>query len=98
MRVRYDDRAIAQLSRIRQWIAQRAGEDVADRIVESIFSRCEALSSFPERGTPHPDLHPRLRTIPHRGRYTIGYVVGEDTVTIVGIRSAGQDLDALIDD
>lgn len=95
MRVVYDTRAIDQLNAIRQWILKHAGEQVADRLVDSILARCETLSRFPLRGTPRFELYPGLRTIPHRRRYSIGYLVNADGVTIVGIRSAGQDFDVL---
>lgn len=46
MRVRYEDRALAQIERIRDWIEERAGADTADRIVNSLFTRCEGSTIF----------------------------------------------------
>lgn len=90
MRVRFEARAVAQIADIRDWIAEKADAETADRIAENIIERCESLASFPHRGSPRDDIRPGLRTIPHRRRYTIGYRVVGDEVVVLGVRAAGQ--------
>ena len=98
MRVRIDSRAGQHLIDIQNWIAETAGMDTAARIIDDLVARCDTLAEFPNRGTPRDDLYLGLRTIPHRRRFTICYLVKSEEVIVVGIVGAGQDLDVVFDD
>jgi len=52
------------------------------------------LDQFPNRGTPHDDVRPGLRSIPLRGAVTIFYAVKADEVQIVRVIHARRDLAA----
>ena len=95
--VLFERRARDQLAAIERWIAERAGADTARRIGDELIGRCLALASFPERGSPRDDVRPGLRTLAHRRRYTIGYVVTGERVVILGIIGRGLPLEALIE-
>ncbi len=98
MRVRIDSRAGQHLTGIQSWIAEAAGMDTAARIIDDIVARCDTLADFPNRGTPRDNLYPGLRTIPHRRRFTICYLVTSEEVIVVGVVGAGQDLDVFFAD
>ena len=95
MRVRYEPAATAQLTALRDWLTGQADAGTADRIVDGLVVRCDSLCDFPRRGTPRDDVRPGMRTVVHRRRYTIGYRIIDDTVVILGVLSAGQELDVL---
>jgi plasmid stabilization system protein ParE len=59
--------------------------------VERIKARCLTLTTFPNRGTPHPELLEGLRTIPH-GKAVIAYRVEADAIVVVRIGYAGEQL------
>lgn len=96
MRVVYADRALGQLEAIRDWLAAEAGPDIARRIVRELLDRCDSLSDFPRRGTPHDAIRPGLRTLSHRRAFTIGYRVDGEIVTVLGFIGRGQRRDALV--
>ena len=79
------------LDEIYDWIAERAGPDVAFDYTRRILRLCGTLSDFPARGTPRGDLASDVRTIAFEGRATIAYRVGGDIVLIVRILHKGRD-------
>jgi plasmid stabilization system protein ParE len=90
-RLRFRPRAKDDLEQIYDFIADFAGADSADAIVAAIERQCRKLTTFPNRGTPHPELRQGLRTVPH-GKAVIAYFVEARAVVIVRIRYAGQQL------
>jgi toxin ParE1/3/4 len=92
MQVAVSRRALADLRRIRDWVADNAGVEIAARYLDRIEARLASLADFPLRGTPRDDLGPGLRTISFEGRATIVYRVDAETVTILGIFHAGRPL------
>lgn len=97
-RLRYDERVQAQFESIRVWFDAERGPGVGAEVITDLAQHCRRLREFPNRGTPRDDIRPGLRTISHRRRFTIGYVVEGDTITIVGVSGRGQSLDALTGD
>ena len=95
--VLFERRVQGQLAAIERWIAERADADTAARIRDELIDRCLTLAHFPERGSPRDDVRPGLRTLPHRRRYTIGYLFTGDRVVILGITGRGQPLGTLVD-
>jgi toxin ParE1/3/4 len=91
-----DAEAEAQLEDLFMYIAQDASIEVAERFTDAIVEQCEALSHFPNRGTPRDDIQPGLRTIAFRRAVTIAYAVEEDRVEVLGIFYRGRDYESLL--
>ncbi len=91
-RVVFAPEAEAQLVALYRYIRQEASADIAERFTTAIINHCEALETFPHRGTPRDDIRPGLRTVSFRRRVTIAYAVVTDQVSILGIYYAGQEI------
>ncbi len=96
-RVRYAPAAEAQLLALYRYVANAASPTTAERFTESIVQQCEALSTFPNRGTPRQDIRPNLRTLA-MDRVLIAYSVEMQDVIILGVFYGGQDFEALLDE
>lgn len=90
-------RARDDLLALYDWIADRAGADVAFDYTSRIEAHADTLTEFPQRGTPREDLAPALRTIPYRRRTIVAYRVMEGTVEILRLVHGGQDWDGEIE-
>ena len=88
-------RAERQLERLYRYIADDSGEARAERYVAKIVTACEALSTFPERGTKRGDVRENLRTIGFAKSATIAFSVNvaTETVAIHGVFYGGQDFE-----
>lgn len=95
--VRLEPEADAQLDRIYDYIAAEAGSAIAGGYVQAIADRIAALTTFPARGTPRPDLGSDTRSVNHRGRCTIIYRITGDMVAVLGIFYGGRDIAAAFD-
>ncbi len=91
----YTPEAEAHLLALYHYLAVEASPATAARFTDAIVERCEALSSFPERGAPRFNVRPGLRTLPFR-RVTITYAVKGAQVVIVGIFYGGQDYESIL--
>jgi toxin ParE1/3/4 len=60
-------RARTQLRELFQYIASEASPDIAKSYTDAIVNHVRSLGEFPNRGTPHDDIRPGVRTIPFRG-------------------------------
>jgi plasmid stabilization system protein ParE len=87
--------AKADLFAIYDFIADRAGAEIALRFVERIEAYCLGFATAPERGTRRDELRPRLRTVGFRRRATILFEVQHDErrVVIHGIFYAGRSVE-----
>jgi toxin ParE1/3/4 len=87
--------AKADLFAIYDYIAERAGAEIAIRFVETIEDYCHGFSTMPERGIRRDDLRPRLRTVGFRRRATILFEVDRKArrVAIHGIYYGGRSLE-----
>jgi toxin ParE1/3/4 len=94
VRVVFTVSAERQLDRLHRYVADRAGEGVADGYMARIVAFCQQLSIFPLRGKARDDLLPGLRTIGFERRATIAFVVTADAVLIEGVFHGGQDFEA----
>lgn len=92
--VRLRAAARRQANALYDFIAAEADPIIADRFVQSILDRCETLATFPERGSPRPELGAGIRSITFQRRTRIVYFVTDDTVEIAGIFYGGQDIGA----
>lgn len=95
-RVVFSRRARAQIIGIRGYLSVKADEETGERLVSALIDRCLELDVFPDRGTPHDELGEGVRTIPFQRKATIGYVVDDADVVIVGIAWRGQGLEEAI--
>lgn len=89
--------AEADLFAIYDYIAKRAGADIALHFIESIEAYCLGFTNMPERGTKRDDLRPGLRTVGFRRRVTVLFQVNRKTreVVIHGIYYAGRNLEGI---
>ncbi len=92
----FSPRAEQQLDDLYTYIADRGGEERAERYVNGIIGFCQSFSTFPERGTKRDDVRPNLRTIGYAKRVTIAFSVKPDRVTIHGVFYGGQDFEAVM--
>ena len=91
--------AKADLFAIYNYIADRAGAEIALRFVEAIETYCLGFATMPERGTRRDDLRPGLRTVGFRRRATILFEVDRTVrqVVIHGVYYAGRSLEGVDD-
>jgi toxin ParE1/3/4 len=85
-----------QVHSLHHYIAERAGEAVADGYIQRIIAFCQGLATYPLRGRPRDDVLPGLRTIGFERRATIAFVVTAEAVLIEGIFYAGRDFERLL--
>jgi toxin ParE1/3/4 len=90
--VRFSQEATDDLFEIWLYIARDSGVERANAVETRLRASCLKLADFPNRGTPQHEVEPGLRSIPFERRATIFYRVGWDSVEIVRIRYAGQDV------
>jgi plasmid stabilization system protein ParE len=93
-RVEISSEAEEDLDAIRMYVRDEASEEVAERLVDELTTRCEKLSAFPDRGAARDDLAVGVRTIAHKRTVLIVYRVREDVVTVVGFFYRGRDVDS----
>jgi toxin ParE1/3/4 len=92
----FSPRAEQHLSNLYTYIADRGGEERAERYISGIIAFCQAFSTFPERGIKRDDLRPGLRVIGYAKRATIAFSVTADRVIIHGVFYGGQDYDTVM--
>ena len=94
------DAAEADLRAIYDYIAARAGGEIAFRFVERIEHYCLSFADAPERGTQREDLRPGLRTVGFRRRATILFEVRHRAMQVVvhGIYYGGRSYEGEPDD
>lgn len=92
-RVVLSRRAIGQLRAIDNYLAGELSDYRAAQFVDGIVGRCDALATFPFRGTPRDDLRPGIRTTVYRRKVVIAYSIEAVTVTILGVFYGGQDFE-----
>ncbi|MEP7222619.1 MAG: type II toxin-antitoxin system RelE/ParE family toxin [Novosphingobium sp.] len=87
----------AMILALYDWIAERAGGEVAFDYTSRIEAHATRLATFPERGTPRDDLSPGLRTTPYRRRTVIAYPITDQGVEVLRLVHAGQDIDGMFE-
>lgn len=94
----FSPEAEAELLAIYSYISDVASPRVAKSFTDSIVDCCEALKTFPERGSKRDDLRPGLRLLGFRRRVTIAFVCDARQVIVVGIFYGGRDVESRFDD
>jgi toxin ParE1/3/4 len=93
-RVILTEPAIEDLALLSDYLAEVAGEDVAETHDAGIKAICYSLTDFPRRGRPRDELRPGLRSIPFARLVTIFYTIDKDEVQIVRVMNARRDVNA----
>lgn len=85
-----------QLIAIYDYIAEAASSETARRFTDGIVDHLAILTDHPHIGTPRDDLRAGLRTLPHKRRVTMAFMVEEEAVVVIGFYYGGQDFEALL--
>jgi toxin ParE1/3/4 len=75
---------------IGDWIAERAGVEIALAYVERLEDYCMGFERHGERGHRRDDIRPGLRITGFQRRVTIAFTVSEAEVTILGLYYGGR--------
>jgi toxin ParE1/3/4 len=78
------------------WYIAQDNPDRADRFLDMIEDRCQALARFPNMGISREELRPMLRSLAV-GNYLIFYLPIEDGIEIVRVLPGMRDIDAIFD-
>lgn len=89
----FHPKARANLLDLYGYLAEKAGEAVAENFVSGLHAYCDGLKTFPHRGTCRDDLYPGLRTLGYRKRATVTFMVRDQRVIILGVFYRGQDFE-----
>jgi toxin ParE1/3/4 len=92
------DAAFADLTNIRNHVADARGQAFAEQFVARILDHVATFKTAPFRGTRQDDLRPGLRISGWRRTITIAFVPDEATqkVTILAILYRGRDVGAVL--
>ena len=91
LEVRYSEEAEEDLVETYVYIAEHDGLGRAEAVDRRLRAACGKLADFPNRGSPHDELAPGLRSVPFERRATIYYRVTAETVDIMHVAWAGRD-------
>jgi plasmid stabilization system protein ParE len=91
-RVTFDPRADSDLFELYDYIAERAGREVARRYINQIVDHCAAFETFPERGMRHGELGHGIRIVGFKRKASIVFLVDNNLVTIMRILHRGKSL------
>ena len=83
--------AIADMSDIGRWIAERADPATAEAYVSRVEAACYRLGTFPNRGTPRFKVLTGLRTVTFERRIIVAYRVVGGVVDIMRLIDAARD-------
>jgi len=94
----FSPEALDQLAELYRYIAAAASPQVAAGYTDAIVTYCEALNTFPMRGTMRDEIRPGLRITNFRKRTIIAFSVDADTVSIIGVFYGGQNYEVMLRD
>lgn len=92
-RVVFATRARDDLLDLFDWIAGRAGSDVAHGYLDRLERFCRDLELASERGQLRDDVAPGLRIVGFERRVTVAFRVLPDHVVIVALHYGGRNWD-----
>ena len=97
-RVALDPAAVEDLAAIRAFVADAAGESVAERLIDRVLSHIDGFATAPKRGRARDDLRIGLRTIGWRRTVTLIFAVDDDagTVVFLGVLFRGRNVEAAL--
>lgn len=88
--VAFSPEAQRDLIDLGDWIAERAGPDVALSYIERLEAYCLSFEFAGERGQRRDDIRPGLRIVGFERRVAIAFVVTEIEVTILRLYYGGR--------
>ena len=88
--VTFTPQARTDLLSIGDWIAERAGIEVALGYTARLEAYCIGFEFAGERGRRRDDLRPGLRIVGFERRVAIAFVVSDSEVTILRLYYGGQ--------
>lgn len=95
--VRLRPGATQDLKDIYDWVASQSGfPQIAEKLVNRIFDRCESLGEFPLKGRARDDLQPGVRILPFERTAIIAYRILAGEVEVINIFYGGRDYEALL--
>lgn len=97
-RVVFSRRAKQQLLDLQQYVTRAASRTTATRFTRAIVNYCEALRTFPQRGTLREDLGPGFRVTNFNSSTIIVFSVEPEQVSILGVFYGGQDYESLLEE
>ncbi len=68
--------------------------DAADRVLNNIDQKCQALAESPGIGRRREELAPDLRSLPV-GNHVIFYRVRDDGIEVIRVLHGARDIDAI---
>jgi len=86
------------LTRLGDWITERAGAELALNYIERLMSYCTGFEIGSERGQRRDDLRPSLRVVGFERRIAIAFTVSLTEVTILRFYYGGQNWDVSVPD
>jgi toxin ParE1/3/4 len=89
--VTFTPQARNDLFNIGDWIAERAGSEVAFTYIARLEAYCQGFEFAGERGQRRDDLGPGLRVVGFERRVAITFAVFDSEVTILRLYYGGQD-------
>ena len=89
--VTFTPQARSDLFAIGDWIAERAGSEVALTYIARLEAYCQGFEFAGERGQRRDDLGPGLRVVGFERRVAITFAVFDSEVTILRLYYGGQD-------
>ena len=89
-RLRFTARAKQDFLRLLDWIAERAGTEVALDYVQRVEAFCEGLAYSSERGHRRDDLRRGMRVVGFERRIAITFVVLDEEVRILRLYYGGR--------
>jgi plasmid stabilization system protein ParE len=90
MRIRVSKAAERELDKIFVYWAQRAGVEVADRLIDSIEERFVALGGFPDAGRKSDEIAPGVFRFP-AGKYLIYYRKKRSVIQVLHVFHGARD-------
>ncbi len=91
LRIRFSTEASADLRELYDYIAERAGLDVADAYIDRIEQACLPLLDTPFLGARHREFEEGLRTFAFERRATIYYRIDGWDIVIDRVVPKGRD-------
>ena len=77
-KVIFTPEALEQLTLLYRYIALAASPEIAERYTSAIVTYCEAMHTFPNRGTRRDDVRPGLRITNYKKRAVIAFAVDDE--------------------
>lgn len=98
--VKYAEEFDERLDIIAEYMELHGRSDASiTRYISEVYNSCSAFETFPNRGTPHDDVMPGLKTTHLKGDTILPFVVddGAKTVWFLGVFYGGQDWQSVFD-